>query len=91
METKETAIITVIGRDTVGILAKVAAAAAQANANIVQVSQIVMSGIFTMNMQIEVDGMSCSIPQLEEKIKAELPGYDIHVMHENIFSSMHTI
>ena len=90
MEKQEKAILTVVGKNEIGILAKVATAVAEA-ASIVQVSQIVMDEFFTMNMHIEVSSMNCSIHQLEENIKAVLPGVEVHVMHENIFTSMHSI
>ena len=91
MEKQEKAILTVVGKNEIGILAKVATAVAEAHASVVQVSQIVMDEFFTMNMHIEVSSMNCSIHQLEENIKAVLPGVEVHVMHENIFTSMHSI
>jgi ACT domain-containing protein len=91
MENRENAILTVVGKDDVGILAKVATAVAEANASVAQVSQIVMGGFFTMNMHIDVADMNCTIHQLEENIKAVLPSVEVHVMHENIFTSMHSI
>ncbi len=91
MDNKENAILTVVGKDDVGILAKVATAVADANASVAQVSQIVMGGFFTMNMHLDVTSMNCTIHQLEEDIKAVLPNVEVHVMHENIFTSMHSI
>ena len=91
MEKQEKAILSVVGKNEIGILAKGATAVAEAHASIVQVSQIVMDEFFTMNMHIEVSSMNCSIHQLEENIKAVLPGVEVHVMHENIFTSMHSI
>ena len=91
MSNNEQAILTVVGKNEIGILAKVATAVADAHASVVQVSQIVMGEFFTMNMHIEVTSMNCTIHQLEENIKAVLPGVEVHVMHENIFTSMHSI
>ena len=91
MDNKENAILTVVGKDDVGILAKVATAVADANACVAQVSQIVMGGFFTMNMHLDVTSMNCTIHQLEEDIKAVLPNVEVHVMHENILTSMHSI
>ena len=91
MEKQEKAILTVVGKDDIGILSKVATAVAEAHASVVQVSQIVMDEFFTMYMHLEVSSMNCSIHQLEENIKAVLPGVEVHVMHENIFTSMHSI
>lgn len=91
MKKSENAVLTVVGKNAIGILAKVAAAVADANCNVVQVSQIVMDDFFTMNMLIDVTEMKCTIKQLEKNIKEALPLVEVHVMHDNIFASMHTI
>ena len=91
MSTQEKAVITVGGKNAIGILAKVATCAAEANTNVIQVSQIVMDEIFTMSMLVDISEMKGSIQDLENAIKDHLPGIEIHVMHENIFNSMHTI
>ena len=91
MKKKENAVLTVVGKNDIGILAKTATAVADAKGNVVQVSQIVMDDFFTMNMLIDVTEMSCTIHQLEENIKEALPMVEVHLMHDNIFSSMHTI
>ena len=85
------ALVTVTGQDSVGIIAAVCNLLAELNINIRDINQTVMDEFFTMNMHIEVSSMSCSIHQLEENIKAALPGVEVHVMHENIFTSMHSI
>ena len=91
MKEKEQAVVTVVGRNDIGILAAVAAGIAEARANIVQVSQIVMDEFFTMNMLIDLSSMEGSLPELEKSLNDRLPGMEIHVMHENIFNSMHSI
>lgn len=91
MKKSENAVLTVVGKNAVGILARVATAVAEANANVVQVSQIVMDDFFTMNMLIDVTEMNCTIRQLQKNIKEVLPLVEVHVMHDNIFASMHTI
>lgn len=91
MKKSENAVLTVVGKNAVGILARVATAVAEANANVVQVSQIVMDDFFTMNMLIDVTEMNCTIRQLQKNIKEVLPFVEVHVMHDNIFASMHTI
>ena len=91
MEKQENAVLTVVGVNDVGILAKTAACVAEANGNVVQVSQIVMDRFFTMNMLIDITRMNCSIHELEKTLKEHLRGMEIHVMHENIFYSMHSI
>ena len=91
MKKSENAVLTVVGKNAIGVLAKVATAVADAKASVVQVSQIVMGDFFTMNMLIDVTEMECTIKQLEKNIKEALPLVEVHVMHDNIFASMHTI
>ena len=91
MEKQENAVLTVVGINDVGILAKTAACVADANGNVIQVSQIVMDKFFTMNMLIDITGLRGSIKELEEELMENLPGMEVHLMHENIFDSMHKI
>lgn len=88
---KEKAVVTVVGKDTVGILAKASTCCANANANVVEVTQSVMAEFFTMIMMIEIDQINCSISELKDSIKEALPNMEVHVMHEKIFDSMHRI
>lgn len=88
---RDKAVVTVVGRDDFGILAKTATTIAAARGNIEHVTQQVMDEFFTMSMVVDITELTCSSKELETAIKAELPGFEIHVMHENIFSSMHTI
>lgn len=87
------AIITVIGKDTVGILAKVSAACAADNANIVEVTQSVLQDMFAMIMLVEIDKSNIGFEQLRTNLKAvgESTNTKVHVMHEDIFNSMHRI
>ena len=91
MEKQENAVLTIVGINDVGILAKTALCVAEANGNVVQVSQIVMDKFFTMNMLIDITGLKYSIKELEDALKDSLPGMEVHLMHENIFNSMHRI
>ena len=91
MEKQENAVLTVVGVNDVGILAKTAACVAATNGNVVQVSQIVMDKFFTMTMLIDITGLRGSIKELEDMLKESLPGMEVHLMHENIFNSMHRI
>lgn len=90
---KETskAVVTVIGKDMVGILAKVSTACANANANVVEVTQSVLDSFFCMVMIIDITEMSIMIDELQKNISEDVPGMQVHVMHENIFNSMHRI
>ena len=87
------AIITVIGKDTVGILAKVSDACAKADVNIVEVTQSVLQDMFAMVMLVEIDKANIGFDQLKNNldIVGEATGTKIHVMHEDIFNSMHKI
>ena len=81
------AVITVVGKDTVGILAKVSSACAEREINIVDVTQSVLQNLFVMVMLADISGMTSDDLK---SIGAEL-GMDIRVMHEDIFNSMHRI
>lgn len=91
MSNKEQAVVTIVGKNDIGILAVAATRIAEAKASVVQVSQIVMDDFFTMNMLIDISSMNGNIHDLENDLKSHLPGMEIHVMHENIFNSMHSI
>ncbi|HIU26605.1 MAG TPA: ACT domain-containing protein [Candidatus Copromorpha excrementigallinarum] len=85
------AVITVIGKDSVGILAKVSTACAEAGANVAEVTQSVLDKYFAMIMMVDIDNMTCSIEELKGNIEAGVPAMTVHVMHEDIFNSMHRI
>jgi ACT domain-containing protein len=91
MSTKDRAVVTVIGKDKVGILANVVTCCAEANANVINVTQSVLDDFFTMNMLIDLALVKIPISELEANIKAKEPEMEVHVMHESIFDSMHTI
>lgn len=87
------AVVTVVGHDTVGILAKVSTVCAKHNANIVDVSQSVMQDLFTMVMLIDISDITSDFSELQNSLYAlgDGIGMKIHVMHEDIFNSMHHI
>ena len=85
------AVVAVIGNDRVGILAKVSAALAEKNANIVEMTQSVLDGYFTMIVIVSIEEMACSIDELQTYIKEKVDDMQVLVMHENIFNSMHRI
>ena len=87
------AIVTVVGQDRVGIIAGVCTALAEFNVNVLDISQTVMQGYFTMMMATEIS--QCSIPVAElakqmEKAGQEM-GLSIHVQREDIFQAMHRV
>ena len=86
------AVVTVIGNDKVGILAKVSAALADKNANVVEMTQSVLDGYFAMIVVVAIEEMACSLDELRAYIQRTIgDDMQVHVMHENIFNSMHHI
>lgn len=86
-------IISVIGKDSVGIIAKVSAVCNECDVNIVDITQSVLQDMFVMVMLTDISKSSCSFAEFSDKMKAlgEENGLDIRVMHEDIFNSMHRI
>ena len=85
------AVITVIGKDMVGIMAKVSTACADANVNVVEVTQSILDKYFAMIMLVDIKDMNCSLEDLKNNIDSTVPTMTVHVMHEDIFNSMHRI
>ena len=86
-------VITVIGKDRVGITAKVSAVCAKRNANIIDITQSVLKDVFVMVMLTEISDENNSLKDLTEdfKILSKESGLDIRVMREEVFNSMHRI
>ena len=86
-------VITVVGKDTVGILAKVSGKCAEYNVNIIDVTQSILQGMFCMIMIGDVDKLtsSCGDFALDLEKFGDTIDMKIHVMHEAIFNSMHRI
>ena len=87
------AIITVVGHDMVGILAKVAGECAKVNANVIEVNQTVMQDLFAMIMLIDITEITCKLGDFGETMDAvgQEMGLKINVMHEDLFNSMHRV
>ena len=87
------AIVTVVGKDRVGIIAGVCTALAGFNVNVLDISQTVMQGYFTMMMAVEVSG--CNVPLAELVTRMDGIGRDmglsIRVQREDIFEAMHRV
>lgn len=86
-------IITVVGKDTVGIIAKVCTYLAQNNVNILDISQTIVQGFFNMMMVADTAGSSKSTAQIAEELEklGEEIGVVIRAQHEDIFNMMHRI
>ena len=87
------AFITVIGKDTVGILAKVSQKCAESGINVMEVTQSVLQEMFAMIMLVDIAKATVSLETLSDELEAigSEMGLKIHVMHEDIFNSMHRI
>ncbi|MBR5496073.1 MAG: ACT domain-containing protein [Oscillospiraceae bacterium] len=87
------AVITVVGKDTVGILAKVSTACAEFNANVIEVNQSIMQDLFAMVMLVDISKINKDFSQLVETMNelGKAQNLTIHTMHESIFNSMHRI
>ena len=87
------AVVTVVGRDSVGILAKVSTLCTEHNSNILDVTQSVMHDLFTMVMLIDISDIKGDFTDLQNALfeLGDKIGMKIHVMHEDIFNSMHHI
>ncbi len=87
------AIITVVGSDKVGIIAKVSALLAEHRVNIADITQTVLSGNFVMMMMVNMDSADISIDALRGMLGdiSTAMGVEINVMAEKVFSSMNRI
>lgn len=87
------AIITVVGTDKVGIIAKVSAFLAERNINIEDISQTVLSGNFVMMMMVDLSSCAAPIAAVKEELAAlgDECRVSVSVMHERVFSAMHRI
>lgn len=86
-------VVSVIGKDAVGIISQVSAVCAECNANILDITQSVLQDMFVMVMLTEIKELNCDFAEYSDKMKAlgQKNGLDIRVMHEDIFNSMHRI
>ena len=87
------AIITVVGRDQVGIIARVCTLLARYNVNILDISQTILQGAFTMVMAVDVSRAALSFGDLQDALHAlgQDMGLSIRVQRQEIFDAMHRI
>lgn len=87
------AIITVVGRDAVGIIAGVSGLLSEHDINILDITQSVLQDLFAMVMLVDISKSTLPFSEISAKIreKGETMGVKIHMMHEDIFTSMHRI
>lgn len=86
-------IITVVGKDAVGIIARVCTFLAENNVNILDISQTIVDGFFNMMMVTDTSAASREFGELSTELKAlgEVIGVVIMCQHEDIFNKMHRI
>ncbi len=87
------AVITVTGKDTVGIIADVAQVCAKHHANIIDITQSVLSEYFAMIMLADIDNLNVGFADFVDVLEklGQGKGLVIHTMHEDIFNTMHHI
>ena len=86
-------VLTVIGRDKPGIIAKVSGLLAQNSVNIEDISQTIIQSTFTMIMLVNLGDSKVTLKELSEQMKilGEEIGVNIHLQHEGVFDAMHKV
>ena len=87
------AIVTVVGHDRVGIIARVATLLAEYGVNVLDISQTVMNEYFTMVMLVDVQGCTAEFTVLRDALirLGEEMALSIRIQHEDIFNAMHSV
>lgn len=86
-------ILTVIGRDTVGIIAGISTELLNLNINILDVNQTIMEGCFTMMMMVDLSAAKGSFEEIKDKLvkKGEELNVEVKIQREEIFNAMHSL
>ncbi|MBQ9605558.1 MAG: ACT domain-containing protein [Lachnospiraceae bacterium] len=92
-ENKQRAIITVVGHDTVGIIAKVCTYLADNNINILDISQTIVGGYFNMMMITDLSGKKKHFAEISSELEdvGKEIGVMIRIQREDIFDEMHRV
>ena len=87
------AVVTVVGKDRVGIIANVCTALAGFEVNVLDINQTVMQGYFTMMMAVDTSSSEIPFAELAKKLdqKGEEMGMSIRLQREDIFDAMHRV
>ena len=87
------AVITVVGVDQVGIIARITGRLAACGVNILDISQTIMGDLFTMTMIVEMSGAGKSFVEIRDELVAmgQEMGMEIHAQREDVFRYMHRI
>ena len=93
MEEISKAVVTVLGIDQKGIIAKVSTALYENDANILDISQTVMSNYFSMIMIVDISSPNCSFSRLSEEFArmGSQMGLQMRIQRSEIFEAMHQI
>ncbi|MGI6468710.1 MAG: ACT domain-containing protein [Syntrophomonadaceae bacterium] len=93
MEEGNRLIITVLGHDRVGIIYGISGVLANANVNILDISQTILQGFFTMVMVVDFSQSTVDLAELKRRLdeKGQELGLQVTVQHEDIFRYMHRI
>lgn len=86
-------VLSVLGKDTAGIVARVATTLADSGANIVDISQTLLDGIFSMTMIVDLDEKRAGFNEVQERLDvvADALGVQIKLQREDLFLSMYKI
>lgn len=87
------AIVTVIGRDRVGIIAGICVALAGVNVNILDITQTILGGMFTMIMLVDIEKATVPFAEIAAALDGEGArlGVNVRIQREDIFNAMHRI
>ena len=87
------AIVTVLGADKPGIIAEISGCLYRYNVNILDITQTILSGYFTMVMMVELSGMTCPFDEMTGELNrlGEKLGLEIRMQRNEIFDAMHRL
>ena len=86
-------VITVVGKDTTGIIARISTFVFEHNANILDISQTIVSGLFSMIMVVDISSEHCNFDSVSQELSSlgERLGLQIRIQRNEIFDAMHHI
>lgn len=87
------AVITVIGKDRIGIIAGISNILADCSVNILDIAQTTMQDVFTMVMLVDISKLCIQFTELSDQLenKGVEMGLSVRIQHEDIFNSMHRL
>jgi ACT domain-containing protein len=90
---QELAIVTVVGKDQIGIVSHISTALYEEQVNIEDITQSIMSGFFVMGMLVDIKRSPKNIKELRERLQAvgERIGVSISIQHEDVFNAMYRV